>query len=160
MERREDRRRGGELIFLCLAAALYGLMLIFSATRYDPALHGLVGKQAAALGAGVVLCLLLPLVDLRALLQRFWPLLAGLNAGLLLLLIPLGNDDGTGNKSWIALPGGFNVQPAEFIKLTFVLLLALQLVRWEERGLDELSPSLIVSFANPCTGVISPLASV
>ena len=137
MERREARRRGWELVLLGLAAALYGLMLSFSATRYDPALHGLVGKQAAALGAGAGLCLLLPLVDLRALLRRFWPVLAGLNVGALLLLIPLGNEDGTGNKSWIALPGGFNVQPAEFIKLSFVLLLAWQLTRQKEHGLDR-----------------------
>ena len=117
------------LFALCLGAALYGLALIFSATRYDQDLHGLVAKQAAALGVGVVLCLILSALDVRRLLEKLWWLLPVVNVGLLLLLIPLGNDDGTGNKSWISLPGGlFNLQPAEVVKVTFVLLLALQWV--------------------------------
>ena len=47
------------LFFLGLTASLLGLALIYSATHYDEALHSLVWKQAAALGVGVVLCLLL-----------------------------------------------------------------------------------------------------
>lgn len=134
------------LLSLCLIASLVGLALIWSATRYDPALHSAVGKQAAALGLGVVLCLLLPLVDLRAVLSRLWWLFLGGNIALLLLLIPLGNDDGTGNKSWISLPGGvFNFQPAEFVKLSFLLLLALQLERRRERGLNKFGSILLLA---------------
>ena len=100
------RRRGEKpLFFLSLAAALYGLALIFSATRYDPDLQGLAGKQAIALAVGVALCLLLCALDVRRLLERLWWLLPILNVALLLLLVPLGNDDGTGNRSWISLPG-------------------------------------------------------
>lgn len=135
MGRRKQERR---LPALCLAAALYGLALIFSATRYDPALHTAVGKQGVALGGGLLLCLLLQAVDLRRVLEQRWWLLPLVNAGLLLLLIPLGNDDGTGNKSWLALPGGlFNLQPAEVVKLTFLLLLAFQISRLREKGLDR-----------------------
>ena len=123
------------LFFLGLTASLLGLALIYSATRYDEALHGLVGKQAAALGAGVMLCLLLWRLDLRALVERAWWLLAAGNVALLLLLVPFGNDDGTGNRSWLSLPGGhFNLQPAEVGKLCFLLLLAFQLTRLRERG--------------------------
>ena len=126
------------LFFLSLTAALYGLALIFSATRYDPDLHGLAAKQGAALGIGVALCLLLTVLDVRRLLERLWWLLPFLNVGLLLLLIPLGNDDGTGNKNWIALPGGlFNIQPAEVVMLSFLLLLAWQLARLGEKGLNR-----------------------
>ena len=57
---------------------------------------------------------------------------------LLLLLVPFGNDDGTGNKSWLALPGGlFNLQPGEVVKVTFLLLLALQLQKQGEKGLNR-----------------------
>ena len=126
------------LLILSLTASLFGLTLIFSATRYDPALHSAVFKQGAALVLGLLLCLTLPLLDLRALLCRFWWFLLLGNIGLLLLLIPLGNDDGTGNRSWIALPGGvFNVQPAELVKLGFLLLLALQLDRRRRYGIDR-----------------------
>ena len=128
------------LFFLGLTASLLGLALIYSATHYDEALHSLVWKQAAALGVGIVLCLLLWQIHLRELVERAWWLLAVGNLGFLLLLIPFGNEDGTGNKSWIALPGGhFNLQPAEFGKLLFLLLLALQLTRLgEEGGLNRL----------------------
>ena len=132
------KKREWWLFGLCLTAALYGLALIYSATRYQEELHGLVGKQAAALGLGVALCLILSSMDLRALLDKlWWALLLG-NVVLLLLLIPLGNDDGTGNKSWISLPGGsFNFQPAEIVKVSFVLLLALHLRYLSRRGLNR-----------------------
>ncbi len=137
---REER----PLFFLSLGAALYGLALIFSATRYDQDLHSLVLKQGVALAAGVVLCLLLSAVDVRRLLEKFWWLLPVLNVVLLLLLIPLGNDDGTGNKSWISLPGGlFNFQPAEVVKLTFLLLLAFQLTKLAEKGRNR--PKAVLS---------------
>ena len=126
------------LLMISLVSALSGLALIYSATRYDPSLHGMVYKQGAALLLGLLLCPALTLLDLRALLRRFWQLLLLGNVGLLLLLIPLGNDDGTGNRSWIALPGGvFNFQPAELVKLGFLLLLALQLDRRRKRGINR-----------------------
>ncbi len=139
MEYGRTRRKGRwGLPLLCLLASLYGLALIFSATRYDAALHSAASKQAVALALGVGLCLLLSVLPLRTLLDRLWWLLPPVSVGLLLLLVPLGNDDGTGNKSWIALPGGqFNLQPAEVVKLLFILLLALQLIALEKKGLDR-----------------------
>ena len=146
MMRQRDRIGGGERRFLlCLAASLYGLALIWSATRYDAALHGAAVRQAAALGLGAALCRVLPLLDLRRLLERAWPLLAAGETVLLLLLIPLGNEDGTGNRSWIALPGGvFNLQPAELVKVSFLLLLSLQLDRLDRRGRLGSLPGLLL----------------
>ena len=47
------------------------------------------------------------------------------NALLLLLLIPFGTDGGTGNRSWLDIPGfPVNIQPAEICKITFTILLA------------------------------------
>lgn len=135
---RKEKRRGGWLLGLCLAASLYGLGLIWSATRYDTELHSLPMKQLIALGVGVVFCLVLRWLPLRGLLERGWWLLAIGNVTLLLLLIPLGNEDGTGNKSWLALPGGiFNLQPGEVVKVVFLFLLALQLKKLGEKGLNR-----------------------
>ena len=134
-----NRRKGTWGLFvLCLLASLYGLALIFSATRYDEDLYSAALKQPVALAVGVGLCLLLAVLPLRTLLDKLWWLLPLVSVGLLLLLVPLGNDDGTGNKSWIALPGGFfNLQPAEVVKILFILLLALQLIALEKKGLDR-----------------------
>lgn len=147
------------LLGLCLAASLFGLALIFSATRWDPALHGALWKQGTALAAGLLLCLGVAALDLRRLLARAWWLLALGNVGLLLLLIPFGNDDGTGNKSWLALPGGiFNVQPAELGKVLFLLLLAFQLQRLARRGLDR--PKVILLLAGHALGLCALLYGV
>lgn len=141
MERIVSFRQGDRVLFLlCLLSSLYGLLLIFSATRYDPTLHGLVEKQAVALLIGVAAFFLLTVLDLDALLERFWKILPAINLLLLLLLIPFGNDNGTGNKSWISLPGGlFHFQPAEVVKLTFVLLLSLQFCKLKERNARQFS---------------------
>ena len=72
------------------------------------------------------------------LLEGLWWLLPPCAVGLLLLLVPFGNDDGTGNRSWLALPGGlFNLQPGEVVKVIFLLLLALQLRKLGERGVNR-----------------------
>lgn len=138
----QKTRLGGRtqwlLFWLCVGSALYGLALVYSATRYRAELHGLVVKQGIALGAGVVLCLVLWALPARRLMDRLWWLLPAVNIGLLLLLIPFGNDDGTGNKSWLALPGtGLNLQPGEVVKITFILLLAVQISRLSRNGINR-----------------------
>lgn len=123
------------LFFLCLLANLYGLVLIFSATRYAPDLQTALSKQVAASLLGILCYLIATFVNVEAIVERIAPLLFGLSVLLLLLLIPFGNDDGTGNKSWMVLPGTpFNLQPAELVKLSFVLLLALQFCRQQTKG--------------------------
>ena len=131
-------RTAKRLLILSLLASLLGLAAIFSATRYDPELHSCVWKQGAALVLGLVLWFPLSALDIRALLRRLWWLVMTGNVGLLLLLVPFGRDDGTGNRSWLTLPGGvFHLQPAELVKVGFLLLLALQLERRRERGLNR-----------------------
>lgn len=123
------------LLGLCLLATLYGLLLIFSATRYELALSTVVLKQLAALGLGLLAFALFSCLNIEVLTERYakWMLLFAIL--LLLLLIPFGNDGGTGNKSWLSIPGSpFNLQPAELTKLVFVLLLARLFCLQEARG--------------------------
>ena len=47
-----SKRGEWTLFFLCLAAAGYGLALVYSATRYDPELHSMVAKQGVAWPVG------------------------------------------------------------------------------------------------------------
>lgn len=123
------------LFFLCISANVFGLILIFSATRYAPSLQNAMVKQLIASLLGIASFLCFTFFDVEALVQRFKWSLFTLSVLLLLLLIPFGNDDGTGNKSWISLPGSsFNLQPAELVKLSFVLLLALQFSHLQKKG--------------------------
>lgn len=126
------------LLVLCLAANLFGIVLIYSATRYSPSLHSAVYKQFVATGLGVIGYVVLSFVDIELVIDKLWKALIVFNVVFLLILVPFGNDSGTGNKSWVELPLiPFNLQPAEIVKLSFVLLLALQFYILQDRGVSR-----------------------
>jgi rod shape determining protein RodA len=134
------------LLFLCLTANTFGIILIYSATRYSTALHGAVYKQIIATVLGVLVYMVLSFVDIELVIDKMWKLLLVFNVVFLLILIPFGNDSGTGNKSWIELPLiPFNLQPAEIVKLSFILLLATQFYLLQDRGASR--PSAIAQTA-------------
>ncbi len=123
------------LLALCLAASGMGLVLIYSATRYTGS-NRYVVVQALGIAVGVVCYFLLTLVDLQHLTERTWPGMLAFNVLILLAIIPLGTDGGTGNKNWIPIPGlPVNIQPNEIVKLFFVILLAFQIYKLKERSL-------------------------
>lgn len=125
------------LLGLCLAASGYGVLLIYSATRYmNTNRYVLVQLLAIALGVGIYM--VMSFVDIELLTERSWKWLLVFNVVfILLLLTPLGSNRG-GNQSWLAFPG-MTVQPAEIVKLTFILLLAKQFYKLKEYGISHLS---------------------
>ena len=133
--------RKGDLLLLtlCLAASGFGLLLVFSATRY---LHTnrYVLVQAAAILMGVIVYIVMSSVDIELFTERSWKFLLAFNVLIILALIPFGvGAETTGNKSWIPLPViPVNVQPAEVAKLTFVLLFAWQCVKLQEHGISRI----------------------
>ena len=120
------------LLGLCIAVNLFGIALIYSATRYDPLLHSYPMKQAIAMVIGILFFFVLSQLNLDTVLSR-WPWLFGASALFIALLaVPgVGHTVG-GNRSWIAFPV-FSVQPAEMVKLTFSMLLARQIVSLQRR---------------------------
>ncbi len=123
------------LLCLCLAASGMGLALIYSATRYTHTSRYVL-VQAVGILIGVGCYFLLTLVDLRHVTERTWPGMLLFNVVILLAVIPLGTDGGTGNKNWIPLPGlPVNIQPNELVKLFFVILLAYQIDRLRDKEL-------------------------
>lgn len=132
-------RKGDVLLLVfCLISSACGLVLIFSATRYDASLHNDVLKQALFICMGVVVYFVCSFLDIELLVERWWKLLLILSFLLLFLLIPFGVEGDTGNKSWVYLPGlpiGF--QPAEFVKVAFIPLLAWLLNRQREWGISR-----------------------
>ena len=128
------------LLTLCLMASGFGLVLIFSATRYlgagDAARCMIV--QTVAILMGVVIYMLMSSVDIELFVDKFWRWLLVFNLVInALVRTPLGVEV-NGNRSWLHIPGfPVNLQPAELAKLTFVLLLALQISRLQERGISR-----------------------
>ena len=118
---------------LCTAATLYGMLLILSATH--TVYHGslkYVAVQGAGWVIGTVAYFLLSGVDIVELSKK-WKWLLGFNIGfILLLLTPLGIVR-NGNRAWLGVSWfPINIQPAEVVKITFIILLARQLVHLSE----------------------------
>ncbi len=123
------------LLGLCCLSTLYGIALIFSATRYRNSDRYVI-VQAAALLLGICIYVVLSMVDTELLMRR-WKWIVVFNVVLLLLLIPFGRSDNTGNRAWLKFPGvPVSISPAEIIKITFTLLLAKQLAWLREERQD------------------------
>lgn len=118
---------------LCTAATFYGMLLILSATHtvYRGSLK-YVAVQGAGWLIGTVAYFLLSGVDIVELSKK-WKWLLGFNLGfILLLLTPLGIVR-NGNRAWLGVSWfPINIQPAEIVKITFIILLARQLVYLSE----------------------------
>jgi rod shape determining protein RodA len=138
------------LIIAVLALALIGTLLVWSATRADLAQAGAnpntyLEKQLLNVAIGLVLMAAVSLIDYR-MLRVYTPLVyAAACLGLLVVLSPLGVTV-NGAHSWIALPGGFQVEPSEFAKIGLILMLAVILSELRDRaqrpGLRELALAL------------------
>ena len=149
---------------LCSAATLYGILLILSATHtvYRGSLKYVI-VQGAGWCIGTAAYFLLSGIDIVELSKK-WRWILGFNIGLILLLLtPLGLVR-NGNRAWLGVntigaklgiealknfPVTF--QPAEIVKITFILLLACQLVHLSEtrdlkRFTNVIQPTVHVVF--------------
>lgn len=119
---------------LALAVSLLvavGGLLVWSATRQkeialggDPQAY--LKKHAINATLGLCLGLVAALVDYRAL-RAYAPFVYGASClGLVAVLTPLGSTI-NGAHSWIVLPAGFQIQPAEFAKVAIVVGMAMLL---------------------------------
>lgn len=128
------------LLTLCLIASGFGLVLIYSATRYDAALDNNIIKQALFICMGVVAYIILSFVDIELFVEKSWKWMFLFNVVfILLLLTPWGiGKEQTGNNSWLQFPFlPVTIQPAEVAKLFFVLILALQCSNYREEGISR-----------------------
>lgn len=134
---REFCRKGDLLLLsLCLATSFFGLALIFSATRFEHNNKAVI-VQFIGICLGVAAYMILTFVDFQLFTEKNWKLLLGFSIVLILLILtPLGIDV-YGNRNWLHIPGfPVNLQPNEIVKLPFILLLALQITRLQQRGYD------------------------
>ncbi len=109
------------LLVLCCAASVFGIIVISSATA---SMRGsFVVVQIGACIVGIGLYVLLTIIDIDILADK-WILLYIFSAVLILLLrTPLGYEDETGNRAWLRF---FNIgiQPSEVVKVLFIIVMA------------------------------------
>jgi rod shape determining protein RodA len=122
------------LYVAALGLSLVGAALVWSAT-HTWAGPALAVRHLVNAAIGVSLALLLVGADLRWIRAAApWLYLAGL-VGLLVVLGPLGVTV-NGSRSWVHLPGGFSLQPAELSKIALCIGLAMILAE----GRDAIRP--------------------
>jgi len=116
------------LIVTTFALAGVGLLMIRSATFERLAAQGLpttffVTRQTFALGAAVVAGGIAAVWDYRHL-RGYSPAIYALAILLLVAVLTPFGTEANGAQRWIALPGGFNLQPSEIAKLAVVIAVA------------------------------------
>jgi rod shape determining protein RodA len=126
----------GLLLFL-------GTLLVWAATRDWYMRNGLDGqyylkRHIINILIGLVLAYGVTVIDYR-LLRAYTPFLWGAGVlGLVIVLIPGLGAEINGAKAWIALPGGFQIQPAELAKIAIIIGMSMIL---SERTHDSDGPT-------------------
>jgi len=122
------------LLFLCLITTGIGVVLISSAARtLDGGARRYVLIQLVATALGVLAFFGMSLMDVERL-SGWWKWLLAFNILFIMTLVPFGVAGDTGNRSWIRfsfMP--FGIQPAEVVKITFIILLAKQMYVLREK---------------------------
>ena len=112
------------LLLLCLVTSGFGMICLASATSADKFGGNLryMLVQGAGIVLGVIMFAIISSIDVEVM-SEHRNLLVIFNTILLLMLIPFGTDNNTGNRSWIKTPI-VNIQPAEICKITYVIIMA------------------------------------
>ncbi len=118
--------RKGDMVLLvmCLAISAFSCLIISSVTgaeKFGGSMRYII-IQIGATGLGVIMYAIMSSVDLEFLSEHRL-VISIINVTLLLLLIPFGTDNNSGNRSWLSfsfLP--FDIQPAEICKIFYILI--------------------------------------
>lgn len=124
------RRADIFLLAVCILCSIFGVITIRKAvvTMSNPTKYVIVQVFSIFLGIGVFI--LLTIID-ADILGSQWKVLCVINMLLLVALVIFGQDDGTGNKSWIRF-AGIGVQPSEVIKVIYIIVAAKQMTYLKE----------------------------
>lgn len=136
---------GFDPILTAAVAALLaiGTLLVYAATRDWYAANGLdpqyyLKRHILNILIGVLLAWGTTIIDYR-LLRAYTPILWAFGVlGLIIVLIPGLGAEVNGAKAWIALPGGFQIQPAELAKISIIVGMSMIL---SERTHDSNEPT-------------------
>jgi rod shape determining protein RodA len=130
------------LVLATFALTGLGVVLVWAATEaqlretgQNP--HAYLEKAILWSVLGVVLMFVTASIDYRWY-RRWTPAIYGASLALLLAVLAVGTSV-NGAKAWIALPGGFQVEPSEFAKLGIVLGSAALLSRKRDIGVSEVN---------------------
>ncbi|MEV5957329.1 rod shape-determining protein RodA [Streptomyces sp. NPDC051987] len=132
------RRLDWPMLLAAVALSLLGSVLVYSATRNRTEINQgdqyyFLVRHLMNTGIGLALMIGTIWVGHRQL-RNAVPILYGLSlVGILAVLTPLGATI-NGSRNWIVFGGGFSLQPAEFVKVTIILGMAMILAARVDAG--------------------------
>ena len=125
------------LLVICTICSIFGILMV------DKAVVGMVNGgwnmsapskyiavQVFSMFLGIGAFVVFTIID-ADILGSQWKLLCAVNVLLLVALVVFGQDDGTGNKAWIRF-AGIGIQPAEVIKVLYIIVAAKQMTYIKE----------------------------
>ncbi len=137
------------LLAAALAATILGAMLVWSASLADLASptdpQSYLKKHVINIVLGLALGYVASRLDYRWL-RAYTPVIYAISTvSLLLVFVPGLGTKIAGARAWIQLPGGFTIQPSEFVKIAVILMMAVILS--EKDRADEEPADKDVMFA-------------
>ncbi|BCM66904.1 MULTISPECIES: rod shape-determining protein RodA [Streptomyces] len=150
------RRLDWPILFAATALSLLGSLLVYSATRNRTELNQgdpyfFLVRHLMNLGIGIALMIGTIWLGHRAL-RNAVPILYGVSVLLaLVVLTPLGATI-NGQRNWLVI-GGFSLQPAEFLKVTIILGMAMLLAARVDAG-DKPYPDHRTVFQSLCLAAV------
>jgi Bacterial cell division membrane protein len=139
-ENRVKRFYDYNLVIIIIFLTAFGLIMIYSASAYSAELGNLghshyFRRQGIIAVSGIVFMLLISRVDYRWLkkfpiLVKFMYLI-GIVSMIVVTFTPLGKEV-NGQKRWLDFGNGFQLQPAEIIKLVLIILIAYMISQYHK----------------------------
>lgn len=115
------------LLFMCLAASAYGILMVHSATMGSMGEGDIISRDARTMifgvGLGAVMAVVISFIDYR-LITKMFPLIGAVCIGLMILtlLFGVGPAERPDAKTWIVLGStGLYFQPSELVKIGFII---------------------------------------
>ena len=115
------------LLFMCLAASAYGILMVHSATMGSMSDGDIISRDARTMifgvGLGAAMAVFISFIDYR-LITKMFPLIGAVCIGLMVLtlLFGVGPEERPDAKTWIVLGStGLYFQPSELVKIGFII---------------------------------------
>ncbi len=150
-------RRGGiywrdldwVLLTAALAATIFGSMLVWSASLADLASptdpQSYLKKHVINIVLGISLGYVASRLDYRWL-RAYTPVIYAISVfTLLLVFVPGLGTKIAGARAWIQLPGGFTIQPSEFVKVAVILMMAVILSEKDRADQEPRDRDVLIS---------------
>ena len=120
------------LLFLCLAASTYGMLLVYSATKNTLVEGQLISSEfksmLVAVPAGILAAIIISYINYEYFVKFFWLIGA---VGLILMIVTVifgvAPDARQDSRCWLKITNTFYFQPSEVVKLAFVITFAVHL---------------------------------